>query len=233
MTTCPNCAAAMDALTLAGRLGTTVTIDACTACQAFWFDAHENLQLSPGATLKLFKLIGEHSSRKASLSPVLKCPRCRAQLQLTHDLQRNTPFEYRRCHHEHGRFITFFNFLREKSFIRVLSPQQIEELRQNIQAVNCSSCGAPIDLTSTSACSHCGSALSMLDMKQAGQLVAELQHADAHRPFDPALPLALARAKQDGEAVFPMPGVDWWNDVAASGLVEAGLNVVVEWLLVH
>ena len=222
----------MAAMTLAGHLGTRVTIDSCTNCQAFWFDTHESLQLSPGSTLELFTLIGEHSlSRKPSPPGVLRCPRCAARLLATHDLQRNTPFQYWRCD-QHGRFITFFNFLREKSFIRALTPRQIEELRQNIQTVNCSNCGAPIDLAAASACAHCGAPISMLDMKQAGRLVAELQRADAPRPIDPALPLELARAKREAETAFGASesGPDWWTEVSSSGLVEAGLNVVAQWL---
>jgi DNA-directed RNA polymerase subunit RPC12/RpoP len=158
----------MAGMTLAGHAGTSLSIDSCTNCQAFWFDTHESLQLSPGSTLKLFKLIGEHSSSgKSAFSGVLRCPRCAARLLLTHDFQRNTPFSYWRCDSNHGRFITFFDFLREKNFIRPLSPQQLEELRQNIQIVNCSNCGAPVDLATSSACTHCSSPISMLDMKQA------------------------------------------------------------------
>jgi hypothetical protein len=44
--------------TLDGRLGTQITVDVCTDCQAFWFDQHKSLQLSPGSTLKLMKFIG-------------------------------------------------------------------------------------------------------------------------------------------------------------------------------
>jgi hypothetical protein len=230
-TTCPSCGAAMTGMPLAGRLGAHITIDACTECQVFWFDTHENLQLAPGSTLKLFKLIGDHSARKPPLSPVLKCPRCRVHLLNTHDRQRNTPFEYWRCKLEHGRLETFFNFLREKDFIRPLSPQQIEELRQNVQTVNCSNCGAPVDLAVRSACTHCGSALSMLDMKQAERLIAELRSADTPRPVDPDLPLKLARVRNDVDGLFPRPGTAWWVDVSSAGLVEAGLNVVMEWLI--
>src|SRR5439155_17794213 len=147
---CPSCAIEMSALTLDGYMNTPVAIDLCTACQAFWFDKHESLRLAPGATLKLMKLSGESTARGKSIADVLHCPRCAAGLILTHDLQRNTRFTYWRCASEHGRFIRFFEFLKEKNFIRPLSPQQIEELRQNLQTVNCSNCGAPIDLTKAS-----------------------------------------------------------------------------------
>ena len=121
----------------------------------------------------------------------------------THDRQRNTPFQYLRCPKDHGRLITFVEFLREKDFIRPLSAQQIDELRQSVQIVNCSNCGAPIDLATSSACGHCGSPLSMLDMKQAGALVAALREADRpDRPIDPTLPLRLERARREVEASF-------------------------------
>jgi DNA-directed RNA polymerase subunit RPC12/RpoP len=223
----------MAAMTLAGHMGTSVSIDSCTNCQAFWFDAHESLQLSPGSTLTLFKLIGEHSSSgRAAFSGVLRCPRCAARLILTHDFQRNTRFTYWRCDAQHGRFITFFDFLREKNFIRPLSPPQLEELRRNVQIVNCSNCGAPVDLATGSACTHCSSPISMLDMKQAEQLVAQLQRASEPRPVDPALPLELARAKRELDASFAAVGADadWWKDASSAGLVEAGISAVARWL---
>jgi DNA-directed RNA polymerase subunit RPC12/RpoP len=230
---CPGCSGAMTAMTLGGRLGATVLIDTCTACQAFWFDTHENLQLSPGATLQLFKLIGEHSAAgKSRLGDILRCPRCASRLALTHDMQRNTRFKYWRCDKGHGRFITFFDFLKEKDFIKPLSPEQLQELRQSVQTVNCSNCGAPVELASGSVCTHCGSPLSMLDMKQAGQLVSQLQHASEPRPIDPALPLELARIRREVEASFGSleSGTDWLKEVPALGLVEAGLSAVTRWL---
>jgi hypothetical protein len=155
----------MDAMTTEGRLGMALTIDVCIGCQGFWYDRYESLKLSPAATLKLIGLVGEQPQPKAPLPESLHCPRCSQKLVLTHDLQKNTRFSYWRCTREHGRFIRFFDFLKEKNFIRALSAKQIEELKQNIQAANCSNCGAPIDLAKSSSCLHCGSPLSMLDTK--------------------------------------------------------------------
>ena len=230
---CANCSAAMTTMNLDAHLAAPVDIDLCTACQAFWFDKYESLKLSPGSTLKLIKLIGEKSAAgKANLSSTLHCPRCSERLLMTHDMTRNTRFSYWRCDNNHGKFISFFDFLREKNFIRVLSPQQIDELRKNIQTINCSNCGAPIDLTSTSACAHCGSPISMLDMHQPQELLKQLKQAEEPRPIDPALPLNLARAKRDVELLFGTHDSDnlWWSDASSSGLVEAGLNAVVRWL---
>lgn len=223
----------MTVQTLEGHLGRNVEIDSCPACQAFWFDRTENLQLSPASTLKLFALIGETSlQRRAPIPRLLRCPRCRSRLLDIHDMQRNAAFTYWRCPHEHGRFTTFFEFLREKNFIRPLSALQIEELRRNVQTLNCSNCGGPIDLARGSSCAHCGSPLSMLDMKQAEEVVAQLRRASEPRSIDPALPLELARARREVEAAFAGSATapDWWSDASTLGLVEAGLTAVARLL---
>ena len=220
----------MQEQTLDGHVGRSVTSDVCLPCQSFWFDARESLALSPGGTLSLFRLIGEHAGKRTfSNADLAKCPRCNARLRLTQDMQRTTRFSYLRCPNEHGRLTTFFDFLREKDFVRPLTPEQLRELRQNVQSVNCSNCGAPVDVTHRSACAHCGSPLSMLDFSQAEKLVAQLQKADARDrgPIDPALPLNLLRARRDAEAAFPDErGVDW----SATDLVDAGIQAVASWL---
>lgn len=223
---------------LDSHLGTPVTIDVCRACQVFWFDARESLRLSPGATLKLFRLIGECG---ASGSPppapsAASCPRCPSRLQRTHDRQRNTAFQYLKCPKEHGRLTSFMDFLREKDFVRPLSAAQIEELRRHVQQVHCSSCGAAIDLARQTACAHCGSPLSMLDLKQAGDLVAQLRAADTGpgggRAVDPALPMNLDRARREVTTAFAAFERDdrWFADVSSIGLVNAGLGAVARWL---
>jgi hypothetical protein len=235
--TCPNCGAVMTAQTLDGHLGTLVTIDLCVPCQMFWFDTRESLKLAPGAVLKLFRIIGEQTlTARPPAARRPACPRCHVRLFLTHDRQRNTGFRYLRCPKDHGRLITFVEFLREKDFIRPLSAEQLEELRRNIQTVNCSNCGGPIDLTNSSSCGHCGSPLSMLDMRRAGALVAELSEADRpDRPIDPALPLRLAQARRDVEAAFASfeHGPGWLDDVSQGGLVGAGLSAIARWLKEH
>ena len=151
-----------------------------------WFDHRESLRLSAGATLSLFKTIGEGKQSSPPGCPIAKCPRCGLRLLLTNDRQRNTPFRYRRCAREHGRLITFFDFLREKDFVRPLSPQQLAELRATVKMVNCSNCGAPIDLVNASACAHCGTPISMLDVKQIEAAVTGLQRADEASRRDPS-----------------------------------------------
>ena len=177
---CPGCAAPMSVVALLDRSGADLELDVCQNCQAFWFDRFENTRLSAGSTLKLFNLMAEQQrSAAAPLRQPLTCPRCKCVLALTHDIQsRATRFEYWRCP-KHGHFITFLQFLKEKDFVRPLTPKQIAELRQNVQILNCSNCAAPIDLVKQSTCLHCGSPLSMIDMKQIAAHVRELEQAAA------------------------------------------------------
>ena len=213
---------------LDGHLDREIAIDLCDPCQSVWFDARENLQLTPGATLTMFRLIGEHVSRPTLQDrDLVKCPRCNAQLRRTQDMQRSTRFEYFRCPNQHGRLITFFDFLKEKDFVKPLTSKQMAALRKNVQTINCSNCGAPVDLARRSDCSHCASPLSMLDMHQAERLIAQLQDAArTDKVVDPALPLALARARREAEHAFEgLPGHrDWDNETWSLGLVGAGLS---------
>jgi hypothetical protein len=231
--TCPGCGADMAMETLEGHLGTSVAIDLCPTCQLFWFDSQESLRLAPRAVLRLFHVIGERAlERPTPPTGHLACPRCRLPLALTHDRQRNTPFQYLRCPRNHGRLISFVEFLREKNFIKPLSAEQIADLRASVPTVNCSNCGAPIDLAVSSACGHCGSPLSMLDVSQGGAIVAALHDADpTGRPIDPTLPLRLEQARREVDASFAaFHRGGWAQDVARGGLVGASLNALVRWL---
>jgi len=249
---CPGCAAAMTAVELQDRSGISLEVDVCHTCRAFWFDRYENTRLSAGSTLRLFNLMAEHGSASAPLREPLACPRCAGRLALTHDLQqRATKFEYWKCV-KHGHFITFLQFLKEKDFVRPLTPKQIADLRQNVQTLNCANCGGPIDLLKQTTCPHCGSTLSMIDMKQIAAHVRELEHAEAAPP--PAADVRggthvfsswtiniggrteiIRRVSHGGQDV---PDVDrmFAEAVAAmsgesgsKSLVQAGLGVVIRW----
>ncbi|MGE0825633.1 MAG: zf-TFIIB domain-containing protein [Candidatus Binatia bacterium] len=179
---CPSCRSPMDNHTFAGNYGKSVVIDLCFGCGAIWFDGFENLQLTPGSILELFKLIHEkHPAQQRALAKPLLCPRCRRQLEHTGDLQRTTRFFYDRCPQNHGRFITFFQFLREKNFVRSLTFKEITELKQRVRMLHCSNCGASIELETTSTCTYCGSPVSMLDPQQMEKTVQELQAAEKKR----------------------------------------------------
>jgi hypothetical protein len=224
----------MTSMTLEGHYGRTVDIDLCEKCQAFWFDGMESLQLAPASVLELFRTIGKDGgSARAALSSRARCPRCDGELTKTFDQQRQSKFEYLRCPWGHGRLTSFFNFLREKDFIRPLSQAQIEELRNNLRTVNCSNCGAPVDLATAASCAHCGSPLSMLDVKQAEKLVAALQaKASRVKAIDPALALDVERAKRDVEIAFGSfeRDAEWFSHASSAGLVNAAIGAISRWI---
>ncbi len=192
---CPGCDAVMSAVALVDRSGAGFDVDVCPDCRAFWFDRFENSRLSSGSTVKLFHLMAEHhlpedsrSERSAGgpLRQPLPCPHCRGHLALVHDMQqRGTKFDYWRCP-KHGHFITFLQFLKEKDFVRPLTPKQIAELRENVQMLDCSNCGGPIDLVKQSTCPHCASPLTMIDMKQIAVHLRELEQAGAAPTPEPS-----------------------------------------------
>lgn len=215
------------------RVGTPLAIDVCAECQAIWFDRYEDLQMSPASTLKLMKFIGEHSSQGIRpASNAMRCPRCLSTLLFTHDIAHDNRFTYMRCPNEHGRYIGFLDFLREKNFVRPLTPQQLEDLKQNVQTVNCSNCGAAIDLTKSSKCEHCGSPISMLDMKQPQQLLKELELAAAPKPANPTLAVDLELAKLHTDLLFDQSNPGWTKKAAdRSSLVHEGLDALTRLLI--
>jgi hypothetical protein len=231
---CPNCAQQMTDWKLANRLGNQFTIDVCPPCQAFWFDRHEDLGLSPASTLQLMKYIGEHSSApRQAFTDRLMCPRCGSGLTLAHNMTRNVRFVYWQCSIQHGHFISFFDFLKEKNFIRPLSPQEIQHLRETVQEVHCSNCGASVNLQTDSTCPYCHSPISILDLQEQQRMLAQLKEAaDASaKPVDPALPLKLAMAKAEASNYFFVEhDSQWWADSATRDLVVAGLKTVARWL---
>ena len=153
-------------------------------------------------------------------------------MAVVQDQQRSTRFEYHRCGLGHGRLMTFYNFLRAKDFISPMTPAELADLRARVGSVQCSNCGAPVDLAAGSSCRHCGSPLSMLDMKQAGLLVEQLRRADrSAEAVDPTLPLELERARREVDVAFRgLEDSVWLNDAGPGGLVGAGLQALARWL---
>jgi len=158
-----------------------VTIDFCLPCQALWFDTLESAQLTPGSTLALFDTIRKSTPAGRALPSLLSCPRCTKPLAVTHDVQHTTRFTYYRCLGGHGRFTPFVQFLREKNFIRPLSPAELVRLRQTIRVVQCSSCGAPVDLEKDAACPYCRAPIAILDPDAVSATIHELEAAEARR----------------------------------------------------
>ena len=215
-----------------------VTLDICNPCASLWFDGVESLALTPGAVLRLFVVI--HDNKPAQRKPVadrLFCPHCRQRLLLTTDMQRATRFRYWRCPGEHGRFITFLEFLREKNFVRPLSAAEVEQLKQSVRTITCSSCGAAVDLNSGSACPYCRAPVSMLDPKQMDTVVQQLKREDAKRQeanrvaIDPALAARLMDDRTKVERSFAQFGdPSSFNFSGPGDLVEAGMAALVAFL---
>jgi Zn-finger nucleic acid-binding protein len=186
----------MQSRTLERRLQGRVEVDVCFGCRAFWFDSYESSQLAPAAVIELFRAIHEAGGEpQRPLGGAMRCPRCRGLLQLTHDLQRTTRITYYRCTEGHGRLTTFYQFLREKQFVRELSPAEVEGLRAKVGQVRCAGCGAPIDLARDAACSYCHMPLAVLDADAVRTTLAELAADEKRRhEVDPAAAIGAMAA---------------------------------------
>ena len=234
---CPGCRGEMTQRTFETNYAAPVTVELCLPCAAFWFDGMESLALAPGSVLDLFVLIHENKRSPTPLGTALACLRCRAPLARTANMQRNTRFSYWRCPADHGHFITFLEFLREKNFVRPLSPLEIEDLKRNVRSVTCSSCGAPVDLTKDTACGYCRAPLSILDAKQVETVVASLKQEDTRRESarqGRVDPLVAAQLMQDRAAVardFRKMEVDApflrYDLASGTNLVEEGISALV------
>jgi hypothetical protein len=227
---CPGCASEMQHLALDGKLGTKLAVDVCVPCGVVWFDHLKELQLAPQGTLSLFGMIAAPpAAQESPLPAALRCPRCGARLALTHDIQRTTRFQYFQCPAGHGRLITFADFLREKDFVRPLTPAQLDELRQSVRTVNCGNCGAPIDLMKDSVCAHCGSAVSILDPAQMARTIAQLQNAAAGRSTESAATPDHGLHAPDFDALMQAMKTGPEPD-SPHGLIDAGLRLLGELL---
>jgi hypothetical protein len=228
-TACPACGQPMTALVLPRKLLGEVTIDLCGGCQVLWFDSHESLQLTPGATLQLFAAI--HEARPAERRPLperMACPRCRFPLARTQDLQRTTRFTYYRCEAGHGRLTPFFQFLREKDFVRPLPPAELDRLKAHVRIVRCSSCGAPIDLERQTACSYCRAPIAILDPDAVRRTIAALQTQEAARgtvDID-TLVTALLDARRERDRAELEAAAGTARTPLAVDLVDLGLSAL-------
>jgi hypothetical protein len=180
------------------RLVGEVALDICYPCRAIWFDNLESAQLSPGGVIRLFKLIHEHrNDERRLLSERLGCPICAEPLGLVNDMQRSGRFCYYRCPAGHGRLTSFFQFLREKDFVRSLTVAEMATLRAKVTQVRCSSCGGPIDLQRDPACPYCHSPVSILDGDAVDKALADLEEKEHQRTT--VDPTALTHAMLDNQ----------------------------------
>lgn len=160
---CPNCAEKMQAMSVESSLRGQIDIDVCVPCFVIWLDHAESAQLAPSAVVELFKIVNISSDKpRLPLARALPCPRCKSTLSLTHDICKAGRISYYRCP-SHGRLTPFYQFLKEKHFIRQLSQREIGQLRVDVKQIKCSGCGGAIDLEQDTACAYCGSAIAVLD----------------------------------------------------------------------
>ena len=161
---CPNCKQEMESRSFDRHLKGEVAVDLCFPCHLIWFDSAESLQLAPAGVLELFRQIHRHEKdERRPLADRFACPRCGDRLRRTEDMTRTGRFRYFRCTKRHGRLTPFVEFLREKQFVRTLTPGEIARVRAEIRQVQCSGCGAPIDLGRDSSCPHCAAPIAILD----------------------------------------------------------------------
>jgi hypothetical protein len=226
--------------TFDGHHGRRVALDLCAGCNGIWFDRMESHQLTPGATLELFKEMGAAvAEANRPLAARKACPRCQAGLVREVDKQRSTTFEAFRCPAGHGRYLTFSAFLRAKNFVRDLTPAEVDELRRHVQSVKCTGCGAAVDVREHSACTFCRAPIAIIDPDQLQRTIAELQTKEVTRAkpvpgkspleVDPTLALRLAQERLRSERVF----ADLARHERAHGglaswdLVDVGLTSIV------
>jgi hypothetical protein len=190
---CPSCAQGMTKRALPNHDGGQLCLDLCYPCHAIWFDRNESVRLAPRAVIELFRDVhARQAEPRRALPERLGCPRCRAPLALAHDLARAGRFSYWRCPDKHGRLTPFFQFLREKRFVRSLTPAELGRVRAELKIVRCSSCGAPIDLQRDTACGYCKAPLAILDADAVAKALREWSHAEKRRPVPTRASVAQA-----------------------------------------
>jgi DNA-directed RNA polymerase subunit RPC12/RpoP len=219
----------MKTLAVEGLLLGQLTLDFCFPCQVIWFDSHESTQLSPGAVIEVFKAFGHYrATTRNPLPELLDCPRCESRLALTHDLQRTTHFSYYRCEWGHGRLTPFAQFLLEKNFVRPLSGSELAALKARVRNVQCSNCGAPIDLQHDTVCPYCRSPLAIHDPNAVGNALGHLKRAEVQRNTIDIDRLADALLMHAPDSLsWRVGGPGDTNPVPPGGdLVAAGIGLV-------
>jgi len=212
-----------------------LTVDLCGACQAIWFDSFESAQLTPGATLDLFRAVHTAQPEKQHALPSqLPCPRCETLLALTHDLQHTTRFTYYRCRYGHGRFTPFFQFLREKNFVRPFAHAELERLKASVRTIRCASCGAPVDIERSTVCRYCQAPIVALDPDAVEKALHELDAAE-HQRVTPDTDrigdsiVALARLDREMDDARRRNGAE----IAGIDLIGIGLSALGVFLRWH
>jgi hypothetical protein len=227
-TNCPSCRAPMKRVEFPRKIRGQVELDLCFSCQGIWFDEYESLQLAPEGVISLFKLLHQHrDDQRLPLGARLLCPRCAEPMVTSQDRVKSGVFNYLRCLQQHGRFITFGQFMIEKGFVRQLLGREIKELAAQIGTVRCTGCGAPVDIRHDSACTHCRAPIAILDPAAVEQALARYEQSalKAAAAPDPNLVAeTLLYAERDRSRQQRASGNLLTTDIA--DLLAAGIETV-------
>jgi hypothetical protein len=230
---CPGCSTQMVPLDFERAIVGRATVDFCFTCKVIWFDPGESTGLSPGGVLEMFKTLDAHRVETHNALPeLLNCPRCASRLVLTQDLQRTTHFSYYRCPFGHGRLSPFMQFLREKNFIRPVSGAELASLKAKVHMIQCSNCGAPVDLEHDIACSYCHTPISILDPDAISATVRQLDVAQARRNSIDVDALADAILMRPSPRSGTAASIPWMGNERSGGpswavdLVAVGIGLV-------
>jgi hypothetical protein len=221
-----------------GHSGVPLELDLCFSCQGLWFDRHENLRLTAGAVVELFKLLHERQGEQHHpLAQQLACPRCTRGLDKGFDVVRTGRYVTYRCGAQHGRFSAFSAFMVEKGFVRQLTEPEIEELAKRVDAIHCTSCGAPVDIRKDHACPYCRSPFSLLDPNAVVRAMEGYARASRSGPAEGAVASGLGdalvalerdrlRASRERDAQWTGLAQRSAADVTTVDLLAAGLALV-------
>jgi DNA-directed RNA polymerase subunit RPC12/RpoP len=212
-----------------------------------WFDQYESSALSTESVIELFKQIHKAQKRKdvtrTLVSNHMRCPSCASALKLTNDLQKSGRFTYHRCANGHGRASSFTQFLQEKHFIRTLTRKEIKTLAVKSKQIRCSSCGASVNLEKDTACTYCGSAISVLDNDAVEKALSSLAEKQREKPSAEAIADALlntpsptparGRERPPDTTSSSLLGIlrSPVDDGALADLVDLGIGIVIRRLL--
>jgi len=118
-------------------------------------------------------------------------------------------------------------FLLEKNFVRPLFGSELAALKARVRSVQCSNCGAPIDLRHDTVCPYCRSPLAILDPEAIGKALRELNTAEVQRKTVDVDRLADALTMRGSDVGGLRIGGAGGIDVGLGGdLVAAGVAIV-------
>lgn len=162
--TCPQCHARMQQVTLEGHYGQQVVCDLCASCHLVWFDEFESVRLSGLGWVSLLRHMQAAAAQMPGvLSPHLACTRCTTALKPVHNLTRFGRFAALECPRKHGHLQTFSLLLAERGLVRPLLNADLQTLAKEGRDACCLNCGSAI-VPGSERCLHCDSPLVVIDM---------------------------------------------------------------------